>query len=253
MTPATLKSIRMDMGLNMVAFANLLAHNTTHQHISRNKYRAWEKPKDGKDSWPFIPRHIAEATENLYRDFWSFVAQLVELGQDGKPLVLIHRNDMFDDAALPLPKGITVDNYNQAVGKAWGQLKDKDLEPEILFFSTDTSAESLYEEPKSPEAKRDAAAVGRHPKPTGPKPSGPDSTPHQLQVLRNGKAFNVGPLPFEPEELGHASLTSTKGANTPCEDSSSPTLRKLGSTSGSSEEDPGQRPHWTIWWGGKPN
>lgn len=132
MLPAQLRAIRLDMGINMVAMAHLLEAHTT-SRISRNKYRSWEKPRT-EGEWQFIPRHIADAAEKLYQAFWDFVGDLVE---SGGPLVLIHRNDMFDEASLPLPWGITVENYNQAIGKAWGILTERGQSVELVFFSTD--------------------------------------------------------------------------------------------------------------------
>lgn len=132
MLPAQLRAIRMDMGVNMVAMAHLLEAHTT-SRISRNKYRLWERPR-AEGEWQFIPRHIADAAEKLYKAFWDFVGELVE---SGGPLVLIHRNDMFDEAALPLPWGITVENYNQAIGKAWGILTERGQAVELVSFSTD--------------------------------------------------------------------------------------------------------------------
>lgn len=44
---------------------------------------------------------------------------------------------MFDEAALPLPWGITVENYNQAIGKAWGILTERGQVVELVSFSTD--------------------------------------------------------------------------------------------------------------------
>lgn len=141
MVPAQLRAVRMDMGLNMVAMAHLLEKHTT-SRISRNKYRSWEKPRNPEE-WQYIPRHIAEAVEKLYLNFYDFVDTLVALYDGTSPLVLIHRNDMFDEAQLPLPEGITVENYNQAVGKAWGKILRQGYEAELAYFSTDTSPEPL--------------------------------------------------------------------------------------------------------------
>ena len=155
MLPAQLRAIRMDMGINMVAMANILEANTT-SRISRNKYRSWEKPRSPEE-WKYIPRHIAEAVEELYRDFHDFVDTLVAMYDGQSPLVLIHRNDMFDEAALPLPKGISVENYNQAVGKAWSRILEQGYEAELAYFSTDTSPEPLHEKPRydvGPEAQK---------------------------------------------------------------------------------------------------
>lgn len=135
MTPAQLRAIRMDMGLGMVAMANLVQAHTT-SRLSRDKYRALEKPRP-EGEWPFIPRHIGAAVEKLYRDFYDFVDTLVATWDGSAPLVLIHRNDMFAQAGLPLPEGITVENYNQAVGKAWGRILEQGHLAELAYFSTD--------------------------------------------------------------------------------------------------------------------
>lgn len=140
MEPQHLKAIRMDMGLNMVAMANLLEKHTT-SRISRDKYRAWEKPRP-QSEWPYIPRHIAEAVEGLYKNFYDFVDTLVATWDGEDPLVMIHRNDMFDEAQLPLPQGITVDNYNQAVGKAWGRIMEQGYHADLAFFTTEPAERS---------------------------------------------------------------------------------------------------------------
>lgn len=140
MTPAQLRAIRMDMGVNMVAMACLLQEHAAGR-VSRDRYRSWEKPRTSQD-YPFIPKHIAKAAESLYASFNDFVAELVSLYDGESPLVLIHRNDMFKAADLPLPKGIGVDNYNQAVGKAWGRILKQGYIPELVYFSTDPTDSS---------------------------------------------------------------------------------------------------------------
>lgn len=141
MYPQHLRAIRMDMGLNMTAMASLL-HKETGARISRDKYRTWERPRR-KNEWPIVPEYIAQATEKLYRQFLDFVTTLVALYDGESPLMLIHRNDMFDEAGLELPEGISVHNYNQAVGKAWGVIRSQGFDPELLYFSTDLSPESI--------------------------------------------------------------------------------------------------------------
>ena len=135
MLPAQLRAIRMDMGINMAAMARILEANTT-SRISRNKYRSWERPRDAGE-WQFIPRHIAETVEKLYHSFHDFIDTLVAMWDGTSPLVLIHRNDMFDEAQLPLPYGISVENYNQAVGKAWGKILEQGYLADLTYFSTD--------------------------------------------------------------------------------------------------------------------
>lgn len=174
MLPGQLKAIRLDMGINMVAMAHLLEEHTT-SRISRNKYRLWERPRP-EDQWPFIPRHIADATEKLYKAFYDFVELLVEGYCRGNPLVLIHRNDMFDEAALPLPWGITVENYNQAVGKAWGILTERGQVVELVSFSTD------------PEDLNAPETVNPH-HPTVHKPPLENVGSEELPAVRELKSF----------------------------------------------------------------
>lgn len=136
MKPQHLRAIRMDMGMNMTAMGLMLGEQTR-STISRNRYRSWERPKaEGK--WPWIPQHIAEAAERCHKAFHDFIDTLVSLYDGESPLVLIHRNDMFDDASLPLPTGISVNNYNQAVGRAWSKIREQGYDPELVYFSTDS-------------------------------------------------------------------------------------------------------------------
>ena len=135
MTPAHLRAMRMDMGMNMLAMARLLS-GYTGTRISRDRYRTWERPQ-GKDGRPYVAGNIAEAAENAYNGFYDFVDTLVAMWDGEDPLVLVHRNDMFDEAELSLPDYITVDNYNQAVGKAWGRILEQGYQAELAFFTTD--------------------------------------------------------------------------------------------------------------------
>lgn len=141
MSPQHLRAIRMDMGMNMTAMGLMLGEQTG-SRISRNRYRSWEKPR-AKDEWPWIPRTIAEAAEGCHRAFLDFINTLVSMYDGESPLVLIHRNDMFDEAKLPLPPLITVNNYNQAVGRAWSAIRSQGYDPELVFFSTDPEDESI--------------------------------------------------------------------------------------------------------------
>lgn len=139
MLPVQLRAIRMDMGLNMTAMG-LLLQEETGARISRNKYRDWERPRVRKE-WTHIPPYAAEATHRVYVAFLDFVDTLVALYDGEDPLILIHRNDMFDEASLELPAHIYVHNYNQAVGKAWAKIRSQGYEPELVYFTTGTTSE----------------------------------------------------------------------------------------------------------------
>lgn len=141
MGPAQLRAIRMDMGINMVAMAHILEAETG-ARISRDKYRTWERPRR-EGEWSLVPAYAAQATEKVYDAFCRFVSTLVESWEAGSALVLIHRNDMFDEAGLPLPPGVSVENYNQAVGKAWARIREQGHKPELVYFSTDLSPEVI--------------------------------------------------------------------------------------------------------------
>ena len=141
MSPAQLRAIRMDMGINMTAMA-LLLEEETGARISRDKYRTWEKPRR-KNEWGLVPAYVAEAVERSYSAFLDFISTLVAMYDGNDPLVLIHRNDMFDEADLPLPAHVYVHNYNQAVGKAWAEIRPQGFNPELVYFSTDMSPEVI--------------------------------------------------------------------------------------------------------------
>lgn len=141
MLPVQLRAIRMDMGLNMTAMG-LLLQEETGARISRNKYRDWERPRVRKE-WTHIPPYAAQATHRVYEAFLDFVDTLVALYDGEDPLVMIHRNDMFDDAQLILPAHVYVHNYNQAVGKAWAEIRSQGFNPELVYFSTDMSPEAI--------------------------------------------------------------------------------------------------------------
>lgn len=140
MLPAHLRAIRMDMGINMTAMG-LIVQEETGARVSRNKYRDWERPK-GKKEWKFVPPYAAEAVHRCYVAFNDFIDTLVSLYDGESPLVLVHRNDMFDAASLPLPDHIYVHNYNQAVGKAWAEIISHGYSPEIVYFTNDMTYEN---------------------------------------------------------------------------------------------------------------
>lgn len=148
MRPQHLRAIRMDMGMNMTAMGLMLGEETR-SSISRNRYRSWERPRT-QDEWPWVPRHIAEASERCHKAFHDFVSTLVSIYDGESPLLLIHRNEMFAEAELPLPPHISVNNYNQAVGRAWAKIREQGYDPELTFFSTDPGDESISSISDSP-------------------------------------------------------------------------------------------------------
>lgn len=167
MKPTHLRAIRMDLGMNMTAMGLMLGEETN-SRISRNRYRAWERPRT-QNQWPYVPRHIAEAAERCHNAFLDFIDTLVSMYDGESPLVMIHRNDMFEDAQLPLPPHISVNNYNQAVGRAWSKIREQGYDPDLVFFSTDTSPESISDSPTVHNAPSSNVGLSDLPAPLQPK------------------------------------------------------------------------------------